>query len=86
MTIKTWREKWEQGGAKSFDLSYYMQHEIDELRTALAEAEAKIKAMEGQKPCAAIGWCSLYGATCECSVDGPCERTVNVYLAAGAKP
>ena len=62
-----------------------LRDENAKLRTALAAAEARIEEMEGQKPCAAIGWCSLYGATCECGVDGLCQRTVNVYLAAGAK-
>ena len=59
---------------------------LTELSDRAENAEARIKSMGEQKPCAAIGWCSLYGATCECGVDGPCERTVNVYLAAGAKP
>ena len=58
---------------------------LTELSDRAENAEARIKSMGEQKPCAAIGWCYLYGATCECGVDGPCERTVNVYLAAGAK-
>ena len=88
MSIKTWQERLMR------PIAHMDEHklecaiaEIDELRTALAAAEAKIKAMDEQEPVASISWCDVNGADkCDCSVTGPCKRSIDVYLAAGAKP
>jgi len=55
-----------------------------EYKRLSAELRAELKRLDEQKPCATMPRCTLEGAEgCEC--DYPCNKLINVYLAAGAK-